>query len=125
MPLSDSSSQLRGTYGARDPGNERFRSRAFQRALLHSERITNEKVTVLQRRCDFRNFRTLSRILYKNSSEMLKVCSKACHSKNSVNTFVYFFSYLKNGPPESTICRHHVHILLYGQKNKIFIFFVF
>ena len=42
------------------PGNERIRMRAFQRALLHSERITDEKVTALQRQRDFRKFSTLS-----------------------------------------------------------------
>ena len=60
VPLSGSSSELRGTYGAGDPGNGRFRSRAFQRALLHSERITDEKVTALQRQRNFRKIPTLS-----------------------------------------------------------------
>ena len=32
------------------PGNERFRTRAFQRALLRSERISDEKVIAVQRR---------------------------------------------------------------------------
>ena len=31
------------------PGNERFRTRAFQRALQHSERMSDEKVTAVQR----------------------------------------------------------------------------
>ena len=32
------------------PGNERFRTRAFQRALQYSERMSDEKVTAVQRR---------------------------------------------------------------------------
>ena len=39
------------------PGNERFRTRAFQRAPQHSERMSQEKVTAVQRRQQNRKIR--------------------------------------------------------------------
>ena len=120
MPLSGSSSELRGTYGAGDPGNGRFRSRAFQRALLHSERITDEKVTALQRQRDFRIFMKISQsryTIYKEKAEILKMCS-------IVLTSLCIFFRIQKTVPRSRQFAGIIFIYFDVRKKKNFLFFL-